>query len=138
MDIDAAFALLAGSALEAPLMAAGKNKGRAGNGGSRRRRSDPGQLNLFEGREQRAPPRPAAKAAIAKPARAKAVPAERPGLLTPREAAAYLRVSVATLKSWRAKKIGPPWRRRGARLVSYFPADLEAFLRDGARSHDKP
>lgn len=105
--------------------------------GSRRRRSDPGQLSLFEDREQRRPPRPSAKAAIAKPARAKAAAPENQGLLTPREAAAYLRVSVATLKSWRAKKIGPAWRRRGARLVSYFPADLEAFLRDGARSHDK-
>jgi hypothetical protein len=119
-------------------MAARKSKGKSGNhSGSRRRRSDPGQLSLFEDREQRAPPRTAAKAAIAKPARVKAAPAEQLGLLTSREAAAYLRVSVATLKSWRAKKIGPPWRRRGARLVSYFPADLEAFLRDGAHSHDK-
>jgi hypothetical protein len=119
-------------------MAARKSKSGSGNhSGSRRRRSDPGQLNLFEDGEQRAPPRPAAKAAIAKPARVKAAPAERPTVLSPREAAAYLKVSVATLKSWRAKKIGPAWRRRGARLVSYFPADLEAFLRDGARSHDK-
>jgi len=119
-------------------MAARKSKGKSGNhNGSRRRRSDPGQLNLFEERVQRPPPKPAAKAATEKPARVKAVPAEQPGLLTPREAAAYLRVSVATLKSWRAKKIGPVWRRRGARLVSYFPADLEAFLRDSAHSHDK-
>lgn len=119
-------------------MAARKSKGKSGNhNGSWRRRSDPGQLNLFEDREQRPPRRPAAKAALVKAARAKATPAEPPSVLSPREAAAYLRVSVATLKSWRAKKIGPPWRRRGARLVSYFPADLEAFLRDGARSHDK-
>jgi excisionase family DNA binding protein len=54
-------------------------------------------------------------------------------VLTPREAAAYLKVAVSTLKSWRAKKLGPAWRRRGARLVCYFPADLDAFLRRGAR-----
>jgi hypothetical protein len=110
---------------------------RKGGARSRRRSSDPRQPSLFEDSEERPLPKPVAKAATAKPSRAKAAPAEQPGLLTPREAAAYLRVSVATLKSWRAKKIGPAWRRRGARLVSYFPADLEAFLRDGGRSHDK-
>jgi hypothetical protein len=104
---------------------------------TRKPRGDPGQLNLFDAPEQRARAKPAAPLRM----RAKrAVPAaiERPKILTPREAAAYLNVAVSTLKSWRAKKIGPVWRRRGARLIFYFPEDLDAFLRRGARGHDKP
>lgn len=55
-----------------------------------------------------------------------------------RKTSIYLGVAVSTLKSWRAKKIGPNWTHRGARLVCYFPEDLDAFLRRGARDFDKP
>jgi hypothetical protein len=108
---------------------------RKGGSRSRPRRSDPGQLSLFETREQRAPPAKAAAASCPKPKRATALLIERP-VLSPREAAAYLNVAVSTLKSWRAKQIGPAWSRRGARLICYFPADLDAFLRRGAQRRD--
>ncbi len=108
--------------------------------GSRRRkpRGDPGQLNLFEAPERRA--RALAKPAAPLRVRSKRVTAaaiEPPGILTPREAATYLNVAVSTLKSWRAKNFGPTWRRRGARLVFYFQADLDAFLQRGACGRDK-
>jgi hypothetical protein len=97
-------------------------------------RSDPSQLGLFDPIE-RAPARGAAKpAAQAKPARrvhtkaSDPAAAPRPVVLDAREAAQYLGVSVSTLKSWRAKKIGPRWTLRGARLIGYRPADLERFL----------
>lgn len=104
----------------------------------RKARGDPGQLNLFETSEQRArtPTKPAAPLRV-KAKRIKAASIERAVILSPHEAATYLGVAVSTLKSWRAKKIGPPWTRRGGRLVCYFPADLDAFLRRGARDRDK-
>jgi hypothetical protein len=52
----------------------------------------------------------------------------RPVVLSPRGAAQYLGVSVSTLKNWRAKKMGPGWVMRGARLIAYRPVDLEHFL----------
>jgi hypothetical protein len=98
-----------------------------------RRAGDQSQLSLFGALEPCAPtpssmakPRRRGKAAAKPPA-----PAAAP-FLTPRDAAVYLGVSVSTLKAWRAKKIGPVWRRRGARLVYYRPADLDRFLEDGA------
>lgn len=109
---------------------------RKGGSRSQRQRSDPGQLSLFEAREQRPPP--AKPASRPKPKRATAPVIERPVILSPREAAAYLNVAVSTLKSWRAKNIGPAWSKRGARLICYFPADLDAFLRRGVRERDKP
>lgn len=109
--------------------------------GSRERkpRADPGQLNLFEAPGERAQtrPRPAAPLRV-KTKRITAASIEHPVILSPREAATYLGVAVSTLKSWRAKKIGPAWTRRGGRLVCYFPADLDAFLRGGARHRDNP
>lgn len=104
----------------------------------RKARGDPAQLNLFETSEQRArtPTKPAAPLRV-KAKRIKAASIERPVILSPHEAATYLGVAVSTLKSWRAKKIGPPWTRRGGRLVCYFPAELDAFLRRGARDRDK-
>ncbi len=107
--------------------------------GSRKRRSDPGQLNLFEAPQQRVQKRATPAAPLRMRAkRIAAAPIERPVILSPREAAAYLGVAVSTLKSWRAKKIGPLWQRRGSRLVFYFPADLDAFLRRGPRGPNKP
>ena len=103
----------------------------------RKRRGDPGQLNLFDAPERKAAPKPAAPLRV-KTKRVLAPRVERPVVLSPRDAAAYLNVAVSTLKSWRAKNIGPSWRRRGARLICYFPADLDAFLERGARGLDKP
>ncbi|WP_135211136.1 helix-turn-helix transcriptional regulator [Vitreimonas flagellata] len=106
---------------------------------TRKRRSDPGQLNLFDTPGEKAPVRAKSAAPLrVKTKRLTAAAREQSVILSPREAAAYLRVAVSTLKSWRAKKIGPKWMRRGARLVCYFPEDLDAFLRRGARDPDKP
>jgi hypothetical protein len=49
-------------------------------------------------------------------------------VLTPAEAAAYLLIKPATLKSWRAKGIGPAFVERAARLIGYTPAALDAYL----------
>lgn len=48
-------------------------------------------------------------------------------LLSPREAAKHLRVSVGTLKAWRAANRGPAFRIRYGRAF-YELADLDAFL----------
>lgn len=104
-----------------------------------KRRGDPGQMNLFDAAGEPAETR--AKPATPLRARAKRIRApsvEKSVTLSPREASIYLGVAVSTLKSWRAKKIGPNWTHRGARLVCYFPEDLDAFLRRGARDFDKP
>lgn len=90
---------------------------------------DPRQMGLFDAMEA-APAAPArtrrAKAIKQKPASAEGQ--QRPVVLSAREAAQYLGVSVSTLKNWRAKKVGPRWVMRGARLVAYKPADLDGFL----------
>ena len=98
----------------------------------KKRWTDPGQLGLFDTAEkrdaQRATPRPATqKSSNAKGSKTTLV--DRPVVLSPREAARYLGISESTLKNWRVKKIGPAWRKRGARLIAYFPADLDGFLR---------
>jgi len=93
------------------------------------RRTDPNQLSLLDYR-------PAAVTAIAKaqaPRRASKSSALRddvfsPKVLTPKQAATYLNLSIATLKSWRAKKTGPAFVKRGARLIGYKPADLDAYM----------
>jgi DNA-binding transcriptional regulator YiaG len=108
--------------------------------GSRVRKAhgDLGQLNLFEAPEQHAQtPTKAAAPLRVKAKRLKPTSIERPVTLSSQEAATYLGVAVSTLKSWRAKKIGPKWTRRGARLVCYFPEDLDAFLRRGQRDPGK-
>ena len=61
---------------------------------------------------------------------------ERPLVLTPAQAAALLNVRPATLKSWRAKGIGPAFVKRGARLIGYLPEALTAFLK--ASTPQKP
>jgi DNA-binding transcriptional regulator YiaG len=90
---------------------------------------DPRQMGLFDALET-APAAPArirrAKTVKQKPANTEAPP--RPVVLSAREAAQYLGVSVSTLKNWRAKAFGPRWVMRGARLVAYKPGDLDRFL----------
>jgi excisionase family DNA binding protein len=49
------------------------------------------------------------------------------GFRDERYAAAYLGVSVETLRTWRQKKRGPRYRKLG-RCVRYSLADLEAFI----------
>ena len=105
---------------------------------ARERRDDPGQLNLFDapGEEPRAQVKHAATMR-ARVRRIRAESIEKPVTLSPKEASTYLGVAVSTLKSWRAKKIGPKWTHRGVRLICYFPEDLDAFLRRGPRGPDK-
>ena len=49
-------------------------------------------------------------------------------LLTPDEAAAYLRVAPHTLAQWLSKGVGPPYRKVGPRLVRYDRTELESWL----------
>jgi hypothetical protein len=53
-------------------------------------------------------------------------------LLTERQAAALLRVSVKSLQGWRSRGGGPRYHKLG-RCVRYAVADLDAFLRDAVR-----
>jgi excisionase family DNA binding protein len=106
-------------------------KGRTRKKSPKKRWIDPGQLGLFDAIETRAGAG-SDSAKAPKAMRSRAALVERPAVLTPREAAHYLNVSASTLKNWRAKNFGPAWRKRGARLIAYFPADLDAFLRENA------
>ena len=53
-------------------------------------------------------------------------------LLTEREAAALLHVSVKCLQGWRSRGGGPPYRKIG-RCVRYEKADLETFVEQAVR-----
>ena len=55
------------------------------------------------------------------------------GLLTTAEAAQRLGTSHRTMEDWRLRGGGPIYRKIGRRLVRYLQADLEAFIREGAR-----
>ena len=48
-------------------------------------------------------------------------------VMTPKEAARFLRLSHRTLEDWRGNGKGPPFRMLG-RLVRYRTCDLEAFV----------
>lgn len=48
-------------------------------------------------------------------------------LVNEQEAAAILSTAVRTLRNWRALRIGPRYRKIGARLVRYHRADLADF-----------
>ncbi len=48
--------------------------------------------------------------------------------LTTEEAAAYLRISVRTLESFRQQKIGPAFQKHGGKVV-YLKEDLDAWSR---------
>jgi len=67
---------------------------------------------------RRRPSRPPRGAALPVPT----VVIESP-LLTPEEAAAFLRSHVRTLEKWRTRRRGPRYVRLG-RLVRYFKSDL--------------
>lgn len=59
----------------------------------------------------------------------------QPGdLVDQRRAAEILGVNVHTLENWRARRIGPRWKKVGQRLVRYHRADLAAFIDGGDRA----
>lgn len=60
------------------------------------------------------------------------VPANRPALLTDVEAAAYLRHSPSTLRSWRCLGSGPPYVKLSGR-VFYRQSDLDEYIEQRIR-----
>ena len=87
---------------------------------------DPRQMSIFDLLEPGLKPPTVAKPK--RPKRAPSAAAMRPAVLTPAEAATYLNIKPATLKSWRAKGVGPAFVKRAARLIGYTPAALDAYL----------
>ncbi len=57
-------------------------------------------------------------------------------LLTPKEAAGYLRVSVNTLSAWRSSNRGPRFIKTG-RTVKYSRKDLDSYLKNNTRGEMK-
>ncbi len=49
-------------------------------------------------------------------------------VLTQKDVAAFLKVSVGTVKRWRMDGRGPKFSRLGGRLPRYRMADVQAFL----------
>ena len=92
----------------------------------------PKQLSLFEDLP-RSPITPKPQAEARRPTRqastSRTALAVKPIVLTPAQAAAVLCVKPSTLKSWRAKGVGPDYVKRGVRLIGYLPAALDAYLR---------
>lgn len=111
-----------------------------------RDKDEPIQIDLFTGPDVFARPDGALRGRGRSGSRGKRrdAPAQSAGteaqtpVLSPPEAARYLKVSASTLKSWRAKKTGPAWVKRGARLVCYLRTDLDAFLEKGVQRPKKP
>lgn len=107
---------------------------------TRKRRGDPGQLNLFDAPANKAPARVKRAAPLRMKAKLiKAPPVGRSVVFSPQEASTYLGVTVSTLKSWRAKKdraeTDPPWRalgvllpRRPRRVLATWPARPRQIL----------
>lgn len=58
-------------------------------------------------------------------------------LLTPKEAAVYLKVSEKTLEGWRRAEVGPKFYRMGSRTVRYFRSDIDDYLRAAAPKRTK-
>jgi DNA-binding transcriptional MerR regulator len=58
-----------------------------------------------------------------------------PTFLTTRDLAARWSMHPVTLRSWRRRKMGPPYHKTSARLVLYSLRDVEAFE---ARSRKEP
>lgn len=57
---------------------------------------------------------------------------ERAVHLRDKDAAEILKLSVATLRKWRCRGVGPRWRKFGG-AVRYAVADLEAWAADQGR-----
>jgi hypothetical protein len=43
-------------------------------------------------------------------------------------AAAYLGVDVETVRGWRKRRTGPPWKKINGKLIRYSLADLRAWV----------
>jgi hypothetical protein len=109
-----------------------KRLGKAGKSKRSRSRA-PVQLSLFDllatlSMSVDLPTEAAKPPAKARTRRATKPAVDKPAVLTPAEAATYLNIKPATLKSWRAKGVGPAFVKRAARLIGYTPAALEAYL----------
>jgi hypothetical protein len=39
------------------------------------------------------------------------------GLMTEREFSALSRLALGTLRNWRCRRVGPPWRKLGSRIL---------------------
>jgi excisionase family DNA binding protein len=57
-------------------------------------------------------------------------------LLTDVEVAEYLRVSLATVRRWRAEGTGPPWFRAG-RAIRYSRRALDEWIERQERERDR-
>lgn len=55
-------------------------------------------------------------------------------LLTPEEAAEYLRVTVANLNMWRSRGIGPRYIKLTPRNIRYTQADLLDYVSNQSRT----
>lgn len=55
-------------------------------------------------------------------------------LLDTRAAAQLLAMSEITLKKWRTRRVGPPYRKIGG-AVRYVRSELESFLEDSLINH---
>lgn len=108
-------------------MAKGKHPARRSRTARRRAPAQLSLLDLLDSSDGTAVPAPGTP-----PKKRRTLPAkpavERPAVLTPAEAALYLNIKPATLKSWRAKGVGPAFVKRAARLIGYTPAALDAYL----------
>lgn len=58
-----------------------------------------------------------------------------PRLLTPKQAAALLKISTDTLLRWRIQGYGPPSMKLGERFIRFDLAELEAWVA-AAKSED--
>lgn len=58
---------------------------------------------------------------------------DRQRYLLSKDAAAYLGLKTATLRAWRAKRIGPPYLRVSKTVVVYPLAELRAWADDRER-----
>lgn len=57
-----------------------------------------------------------------------------PKYLTPKQAAAYLNLSVKTLEKWRHYGVGPSFKRFGNRKIMYSENDLQSFAESAPNS----
>lgn len=55
-------------------------------------------------------------------------------LLTAKEVAAQLSVTVNTLAIWRHRGKGPRWTTLGTRIIRYRASDVESFIKEGMAS----
>jgi predicted DNA-binding transcriptional regulator AlpA len=54
-------------------------------------------------------------------------------LLTEKDVARLLAVSIHTMRSWRQRKQGPPWRKLLKGGVRYDQAELEQWIKTGRK-----